>query len=234
MNRDSNQIGSTFETLEDRRLCSATVSGGVLRVQGTEGRDEVTVSEFVGSVKGTAVRFVRVTEKTNVSFGFFDYDVTHTTDFIKSGVSRLRINSLGGSDLINLDTGLGADVFAGAGSDVINSSNGNDNLFADLTMVQNSLGQDLGLQLVGAPGNDIVHGGAGSDFIKGGPGDDRLEGGSGSDVVMGEEGNDTIFARDGILNEVVDGGAGFDTAQVDEDLFGIPRDKLFSIDSITP
>ena len=231
MNRDRNPVGTTFESLEDRRLCSATLVGGTVRVQGTDAREIVTVSEFVSNSElSMGVRFLRVRETTDRPFL---PDITRTTDFVRSSVTRLRINSFGGNDVINLlSSPVGADVFAGGGHDQIMGSFTNDNLNGDLAIVQGFDGEELGAQLFGTPGNDIIDGNAGNDILRGGPADDRLSGGFGVDVMLGEAGNDTIFARDGVLNEIVDGGAGFDTAQVDEDLFGIPRDRLFSIDSI--
>jgi Ca2+-binding RTX toxin-like protein len=232
MIRDRNRTGTTFESLEDRRLCSATLVGGTVRVQGTDTAETVTVSEFVSNSElSLGVRFLRVSETIKRPFL---PDITRTTDFVKSGVTRLRINSFGGNDVITLNTTVGADVFAGGGSDVINGGAGNDNLNGDLAIVQGFDGEELGPQLFGTPGNDIINGNSGNDILRGGPADDRLDGGFGFDAMFGEAGNDRIFARDGVLGETVDGGSGFDNAQVDEDLFGIPRDNLFSIDGFMP
>jgi Ca2+-binding RTX toxin-like protein len=233
MNRDCNRIGSTFESLEDRRLCSATLVGGTVRVQGSDAAEHITVSEFVSNSElSLGVRFLRVRETIDRPFL---PDITRTTDFVKSSVTRLRINSFGGNDVINLSaTGVGADVFAGGGHDVIYGSAGNDNLNGDLAIVQGFDGEELGPQLFGTPGNDVIYGNAGNDILRGGPADDRLDGGFGFDAMFGETGNDRIISRDGVLGETVDGGSGFDNAQVDEDLFGIPRDNLFSIDGFMP
>jgi len=231
MNR--NRIGSTFESLEDRRLCSATLVGSTVRVGGTDAAETVTVSEFVSNSElSLGVRFLRVKETIDRPFL---PNITRTTDFVKSQVTRLRINSFGGNDVINLSsTSVGADVFAGGGHDLIYGSAGNDNLNGDLAIVQGFDGEELGPQLFGTPGNDIIYGNAGNDILRGGPADDRLDGGFGSDAMFGEAGNDRIFARDGVVGETVNGGTGFDNAQVDEDLFGIPRDNLFSIDGFMP
>jgi Ca2+-binding RTX toxin-like protein len=231
MNRDRDLIGSTFEPLEDRRLCSATLVNGVVHVEGTNDRELVSVSEFVSNSElSLGVRFLRVRETVD---RLFLPDVTRTTDFVRSSVTRLRVNSFGGNDVINLlSSPVGADVFAGGGSDQIMGSAFNDNLNGDLAIVQGFDGEELGAQLFGTPGNDIIDGNAGNDVLRGGPADDRLSGGAGVDAMFGEAGNDVILARDGNLFETVDGGTGFDTAQVDQDLFGSPRDRLFSIDSI--
>ena len=231
MNRDRNpHTASTFESLEDRRLCSATLVGSTVRVGGTDAPETVTVSEFVSNSElSLGVRFVRVTERTDRPFPL--PDITRTTDFVKSQVSRLRVNSFGGNDVITLNTTIGADVFAGGGSDVINGGSGNDNLNGDLAIVQGFDGEEIGAQLFGTPGNDTIAGNAGNDVMRGGPFHDKLTGGAGSDAMYGEDGNDTIFARDGVGLEIVDGGLGFDTAHVDMLPFTL-ADRLFSIESL--
>src|SRR4051812_49569835 len=82
----------------------------------------------------------------------------------------------------------------------------------------------------GGRGNDDINGGRGDDRINGGAGDDRLRGGSGDDVLTdnrgtdrfkGGTGDDRINARDrrgrDAGRDVVDCGAGDDTALVDDD-----------------
>jgi hypothetical protein len=82
----------------------------------------------------------------------------------------------------------------------------------------------------GGRGNDDINGGRGDDRINGGAGDDRLRGGSGDDVLTdnrgtdrfsGGAGDDRINARDrrgrDAGRDVVDCGAGDDTALVDDD-----------------
>jgi Ca2+-binding RTX toxin-like protein len=82
----------------------------------------------------------------------------------------------------------------------------------------------------GGRGSDDINGGRGNDHIDGGAGDDRLRGGSGDDVLTddngvdrfsGGTGDDRITARDRRGRhdgrDVVDCGAGDDTALVDDD-----------------
>jgi len=82
----------------------------------------------------------------------------------------------------------------------------------------------------GGRGNDDIDGGRGDDRINGGAGDDRLRGGRGDDVLTddngvdrfnGGTGDDRINARDrrgrDDARDVVDCGAGDDTALVDDD-----------------
>jgi RTX calcium-binding nonapeptide repeat (4 copies) len=72
--------------------------------------------------------------------------------------------------------------------------------------------------LIGAAGDDGVHGGEGTDFVNGGPDDprpqfkddDSVDGGPGDgDVVLGDLGPDSISGGDG-LNDSCDGGPGHD------------------------
>jgi Ca2+-binding RTX toxin-like protein len=81
----------------------------------------------------------------------------------------------------------------------------------------------------GGRGNDDINGGLGDDRINGGAGDDRLRGGRGDDVLTddngvdrfsGGAGDDRINARDRHgrhdARDIVDCGAGDDTALVDD------------------
>jgi Ca2+-binding RTX toxin-like protein len=82
----------------------------------------------------------------------------------------------------------------------------------------------------GGRGDDVISGGRGDDVLRGGAGDDRLNGGSGNDRLSddrgtdrmsGGAGDDRINARDARgthdRRDVVDCGAGDDTALVDSD-----------------
>ena len=82
----------------------------------------------------------------------------------------------------------------------------------------------------GGRGDDTLDGGRGNDTLRGGAGDDRLRGGAGDDVLSddrgtdrlsGGAGDDHIDARDrrgrNDRRDVVDCGAGDDTARVDSD-----------------
>jgi RTX calcium-binding nonapeptide repeat (4 copies) len=76
--------------------------------------------------------------------------------------------------------------------------------------------------LTGTRGNDALCGGGGNDSLRGLGGNDRLVGGTGNDTLrghggrdkfLGGGGRDTIYARDS-TREVVNGGPGFDRAEV--------------------
>jgi Ca2+-binding RTX toxin-like protein len=107
-----------------------------------------------------------------------------------------------------------ADVLHGSTvNDVIRGLGGNDRLFGrggDDTLF-GGLGNDL---LDGGLGRDKLLGGAGRDTLSGGSGNDMLDGGPGLDLFRAGSGNDSLKARDG-KREIVDCGAGRDTATVD-------------------
>ena len=71
---------------------------------------------------------------------------------------------------------------------------------------------DMGVTLLGGPGDDTLQGGAGPDWIDGGPGRDTLSGFSGADTIAGGDGDDVIDpGPPGTSPDVVDGGDGVDT-----------------------
>jgi Ca2+-binding RTX toxin-like protein len=83
----------------------------------------------------------------------------------------------------------------------------------------------IGVIVDGGAGNDTITGGSGNDSLAGGAGDDSITGGSGFDTLRGGAGNDRLFSRDG-FPDIVDGGSGSDSAQVDS------RELLSSIETL--
>jgi phosphodiesterase/alkaline phosphatase D-like protein len=120
----------------------------------------------------------------------------------------------------------GVDVLVGTdGNDILCGLGGNDRLVGrggnDLLvggpgndLLVGGAGKDI---LQAGSGNDVLNGGLGADRLEGGDGADQLLGGAGRDLLLGGRGSDSIAARDR-NRDVVDGGRGFDTAVVDEDL----------------
>jgi Ca2+-binding RTX toxin-like protein len=120
-----------------------------------------------------------------------------------------------GSDIETVAGTVYNDVFAGSaapenfegdgGDDEMHGAGGNDDLY-------------------GGSGDDRVFGDAGNDKVQGASGADSVDGGAGLDQIYGDIAScsvfctfdaDTLFARDG-ERDVVDCGAGADTAQVDQ------------------
>ncbi|NVK17244.1 MAG: cadherin-like domain-containing protein, partial [Methylocystaceae bacterium] len=146
---------------------------------------------------------------------------------------------VGGSGNDTLDGGTDRDVLhGGSGDDMMYGGSNDDTLYGgsgDDTMYGGT-NNDF---LEGNSGNDTIYGEANADTISGGAGDDTLDGGSGDDVISGGAGNDVIlgggnwghdtmmggdgndlFIFDGAThdsvngNDWVDGGADFDTIQL--------------------
>jgi glucose/arabinose dehydrogenase len=67
-------------------------------------------------------------------------------------------------------------------------------------LTPNVISADLGDDINGQGGNDMLFGGSGDDTLRGGAGDDTVYGGNGSDLLVGGPGNNRL-----------DGGAGTDT-----------------------
>jgi Ca2+-binding RTX toxin-like protein len=106
---------------------------------------------------------------------------------------------LGGDDVITLNETNGvlpkASLFGGAGNDILTGGSGADLLF----------GQSDNDTLFGKGGNDALFGGAGNDVLVGGDGDDQM---------FGEAGDDRMIWNPGEDNDLMEGGAGIDTAEI--------------------
>src|SRR6266699_4444681 len=116
-----------------------------------------------------------------------------------ASTALIQVFGQGGNDAITLDESNGAlpaaQLFGGAGNDVLTGGSGNDQLFG-------GAGDDT---LVGKGGNDLLFGGAGDDVLTGGDGDDQ---------VFGEGGNDRMIWNPGDDSDLFEGGDGNDTAEV--------------------
>lgn len=169
-----------IESLEDRSLMSAgippmlppahvtaSLSMGVLRVNGTFHDDQISVKQSNGVIRVGGVPGA----------------------FAAAAVARIEVNGLNGNDLIRLDSeAMGGQpifkpcvVHGGFGNDVILGSAGNDILYGDA-------GDDT---LFGRWGNDVLIGGAGRDRAYGGAGNDRIVGDFRDYVLAGQVGADT-------------------------------------------
>jgi glucose/arabinose dehydrogenase len=78
-------------------------------------------------------------------------------------------------------------------------------------LTPNVVSADLGDDLNGQAGNDMLFGGSGDDTLRGGPGDDQLYGGNGSDVLMGDAGRDMMAGGPGNDRFVIVPGSGAET-----------------------
>lgn len=124
---------------------------------------------------------------------------------IKGGIStvantsQIQIFGQGGNDTITINEANGAlpkaNIFAGAGNDVVTGGSGTDQLF----------GQD---------GNDVLLGKGGADLLFGGAGNDTLTGGDADDQMFGEAGDDRMIWNPGDDSDLMEGGSGIDSAEV--------------------
>jgi Ca2+-binding RTX toxin-like protein len=116
-----------------------------------------------------------------------------------ANTALIQMFGLGGNDTLALDEANGAlpraNLFGGAGNDVLTGGAGGDLLF-------------------GQGDNDTLLGKGGADFLFGGAGDDVLTGGDADDHVFGESGNDRMIWNPGDDTDLFEGGSGTDTAEV--------------------
>src|SRR5215207_7084187 len=116
-----------------------------------------------------------------------------------ANTSLIQVFGQGGNDTITLNEANGAlpraNLFGGAGDDTITGGSGNDMLF-------------------GQSGNDTLLGKGGTDLLFGGAGNDVLTGGDGDDQMFGEAGNDRMIWNPGDDSDLMEGGDGVDTAEV--------------------
>jgi Ca2+-binding RTX toxin-like protein len=213
------ETGICVEHLEHRRLMSVSVSGGRLTISGTGGSDRIDVDQNATTI------FVREQrEQASVVL----------TPVLASLVNRIRITGSSGHDRITLSASVrvGADVSGDTGNDTISGSPRNDTLRGgggDDSISGNS-GDD---RIEGGTGHDNLAGNSGNDNVGGNDGNDTVSGGFGRDTLVGGSGNDRLFAKD-FMDDVVDGGTGFDAALYDSQppgsVFG-GHDKLISIEA---
>src|SRR5260221_6353954 len=116
-----------------------------------------------------------------------------------ANTATIQVFGNGGNDTSSLDESNGAlpaaQLFGGAGNDVLTGGSGADQLF-------------------GGAGNDTLLGKGGNDLLFGGDGNDTLIGGTGDDQVFGEAGNDRMIWNPGDGTDLFEGGDGVDTAEV--------------------
>jgi len=127
-----------------------------------------------------------------------------------ANTALIQVFGQGGDDVIALDESAGAlpraNLFGGAGNDIITGGSGADLLF-------------------GQSGNDTLLGKGGFDQLFGGAGDDVLTGGDADDLMFGEGGNDRMIWNPGDDTDLMEGGSGTDTAEVN----GVNGTEIFSV-----
>jgi hypothetical protein len=204
---------SRFESLEPRRLLSASVQGGTLLVTGTPGNDTITIdfnkqkSLYQVSINKSVQTFrARTVNAISVDAGAGNDSVILTP--------RVAINAtlLGGAGNDTLTGGSSTDLIEGGfGNDLLHGGNGNDLLYGDAG--NDTLFGDAGNDTLGGDanenlwfkgqslpnfqtGDDSLNGGSGNDWLLGGFNSDTLRGQNpGRDTLTGGSGNDILDAR---------------------------------------
>ncbi|MGH6928182.1 MAG: calcium-binding protein, partial [Dongiaceae bacterium] len=116
-----------------------------------------------------------------------------------ANTALIQAFGLGGNDNLTLDESNGAlpasQLFGGTGNDTVAGGAGGDKLF-------------------GQSDNDVILGKGGFDLLFGGSGNDTLTGGDADDQMFGEAGDDRMIWNPGDDSDLMEGGAGIDTAEV--------------------
>src|SRR5262245_27128480 len=146
------RAGLTLEALEDRLALSATVYNGTLFIDGTAGKDNVTVTSSGTDIRvnqNGAVKSFSAASVWRHQVFFYGYA---GGEYCSTWLGSLRVsaNGMAGNDTLLGDGGK-ASLAGGAGDD----------------------------KLYGYSGGDRLFGGAGNDMLFGGDGDDQLYGGAG-------------------------------------------------------
>ena len=192
--------GTSLESLESRQMMSASLYAGTLTVNGSAGNDLMQVSLSTGPLYNT----INVIEN-GVTTGTFN----------SASVSTIRMYGNAGSDTLAVGGGIGGVYLNGGdGNDALYGGNGADTLdgWNGDDYISGGAGNDY---LYGFNGNDNINAGDGNDCVFGEAGSDTITGGLGNDSLYGGNDNDYFFAWDG-SNDYIDGGAGWDTAQIDK------------------
>jgi Ca2+-binding RTX toxin-like protein len=205
----------------EAREVPATLTAGVLLIEGTNSADTVTV-HYRADLELAEV--TTVTQRT--LNGMPLPPVRRVEYFPATEVREIRFFGFGGNDVFQNDLVLpaGGSVFADGGA-------GDDRL--QTVSPYGSWARD-GATLMGGAGNDVLIGGVGIDALYGGIGNDSLYGGDGNDRLSGDAGTDLLRAGNG--NDFLNGGAGLDVLWCglgdDTAYGGLGDDALFGEDGI--
>ena len=152
------------------RVTAALGQDGVLRVVGTEGRDNILLRQINGRISVKVPTGVNAQGITPISVG--DQLVN---DVDAHQIKRIEISGLAGDDCISVDS----------------IPNGGNQPITIPALLDGGTGSNW---LIGGAGNDTLLGGPGNDVLLGNDGNDLLVGGGGSDLLVGGRGADTLWA----------------------------------------
>ena len=218
------EAGSLSSTLPAPLSLPSDISirDGVLRLTGSEGRDEITIIEDENDIIIVSQGVESIVPRSDVSSYLFR---AGDGDDLFENRSSISGTVLGGSGDDTLIGGSGIDVIRGEdGNDLIDGGNGNDNILGGNgdDSVFGGEGRDV---IRGNGGEDTLDGGMGDDVVDGGAGNDELHGGFGDDIILGGLGDDDLFGDDG--DDTVRGGDGDDLLRG-----GLGDDALYGEDGL--
>ena len=224
----------TFEPLETRRMMSASLKSGVLRVAGGAGNDRIALSLDKGRIMDEG--WITVT-RNGVREG----------RFASSAVKSISIDAGAGNDTVSVAPGIkqAPRISGGAGADTIDYSASTHGIYANIKTgrvvhykTKAALGTLASIEIIrGSAYPDCVdaHGGLLAAYGKGGK-DDLYAFGNCRASLFGGDGDDWLMSAPGAPN-LIDGGAGADTMDysdhfnelggVDVSMDGVANDGLF-------
>jgi Ca2+-binding RTX toxin-like protein len=196
-----------------------TASGGKVFYEADPGETDILTIDATSS----AVR-VRgnVTLTAPSGGGCFNTSPTDGTCVLSAAEIRLDLDD--GNDEVDTvvsptQGGVPLYVLAGTGADRIVGGKAADKVFGQ-PGADRLTGGDGGDRLEGDKDDDVLNGGPGNDFLEGDEGftagEDDLTGGTGFDTFQAGPGADVVHAIDGVANEPISCGLGFDTAAIDK------------------
>lgn len=162
-----------IESLETREVPAASISSGVLVINGTSANDSVVVNP-VGSalVKVTFNGQNQYFARSAITANKVVFNGGDGNDYFNNNLASLRVVAYGGNGNDTMYGDNNSDVLFGeAGDDKLYGWGGNDFLY-------------------GGTGNDKLYGGAGYDYLFGQDGSDFLDAGSAGEYVNGGSGYD--------------------------------------------
>lgn len=178
-----------LEPLEARNLAAtsitASLAGGILKVEGTTGADQVTLRQSDGNI--------------SIALRKITWNGASVDSVPASQVNDISVSGLGGDDTLRVEGSITkrSFLYGGAGNDTLQSGNGRGILYGNdgNDVLVGAAADDL---LYGGAGNDKLYGSRGADMLYGEAGNDYLDGGAGSDYLNGGDGDDT-FRRNILL-----------------------------------
>ena len=180
-------------------------------IQTGENKEEVVIRQIKRCTEGTVTGTGQgATCSGTVKSGFSVAMFGAYKEYLVDDGTLFAVYANGGSDddKISYQAGTNIDgstavaftfkavAYGGANNDIIQSGDGNDQLFGDEVGGSGS-------------GNDTINGNGGTDTIEGDAGDDNISGDAGNDIVKGEAGADSLTGGDN--NDELYGGDGDDS-----------------------